>query len=293
MNRFILTAFVLTVAFLSSCAQSKKKDFVVTIKTNYGDMVAILYDETPKHKENFIKLAKEKYFDSTLFHRIIPNFMIQGGDPNSKKSVAGQPLGTGGPGYTVPAEFVSTYFHEKGALSAARMGDNVNPDKASSGSQFYIVQGQVWKEADLKIDQSKLGAGLQQMLSKPENKSLYDSIVQIYQSGDMKAYEARIISLAPRIERETGFKVTKNIASARLKAYTTTGGAPHLDDQYTVFGKVIKGLEVVDKIAALPRNPSDRPNEDVRMFISVEELPKKKITQLYGYQYPDQVKNKK
>jgi peptidyl-prolyl cis-trans isomerase B (cyclophilin B) len=293
MNRFILTVLVFSVAFLTGCAQSKNKDYVVKIKTNYGEMIAILYDETPKHKENFIKLAKEKYFDSTLFHRVIPNFMIQGGDPNSKKAAPGQPLGNGGPSYTIPAEFVPAYFHEKGSLSAARMGDNVNPEKASSGSQFYIVQGQVWKESDLKIDQTKIGVGLQQMLSKPENKPLYDSIVQIYQSGDMKAYESKIMSLAPRIEKETGLKVTKDVAAARLSAYTTVGGAPHLDDQYTVFGKVIKGLEVVDKIAAVQRNPADRPNEDIRMFISVEELPKKKVTQLYGYIYPEQPKKKK
>lgn len=283
----IVSVVLLSASVFIGCAQNKKTDYVVTIKTSYGDMVAILYDETPKHKENFIKLAKEKFFDSTLFHRVIPNFMIQGGDPNSKKAAQGQPVGNGGPGYTVDAEFVPAYFHEKGALSAARMGDNVNPQRASSGSQFYVVHGQVWKANDLKIDQSKLGMGLQQMLAKPENKSLYDSIVQLYQSGDMKTYEARIMTLAPRIEKETGVKVSKDIAPERLAAYTTIGGAPHLDDQYTVFGKVIKGLEVIDKIAAVERNRSDRPNEDVRMFVTVEEMPKKKITKLYGYTYPE------
>lgn len=287
MNRIVSTVFLVLFVFLGGCAQNKKTDHVVTIKTSYGDMVAILYDETPKHKENFIKLAKEKYFDSTLFHRVIPNFMIQGGDPNSKKATAGAPVGTGGPGYTIDAEFVPQYFHHKGALSAARMGDNVNPKKASSGSQFYIVQGQVWKESDLRIDQTKIGMGLQQLLSKPENKPLYDSLIALYQSGDMKAYEARITALAPRIEKETGTKVTMDVSADRLAVYTSTGGAPHLDDQYTVFGKVIKGLEVIDKIAAVQRNHADRPNEDIRMFVTVEELPKKKITKLYGYEYPE------
>lgn len=287
MNRIYGIVLLFSFLYLSGCAQHKKTDYVVTIKTSYGDMVAVLFDETPKHKENFIKLAKEKYFDSTLFHRVIPSFMIQGGDPNSKKAPAGSPLGAGGPGYTVEAEFVSKYFHHKGALSAARQGDNVNPLKASSGSQFYIVQGQVWKENDLKIDQTKIGMGLQQLLSKPENKPLYDSLYTLYQSGNMEAYQTCISTLAPRIEKETGVKVTKDINAERLASYTTIGGAPFLDDQYTVFGKVIKGLEVIDKIAAVERNRADRPNDDVRMFVSVEEMPKKKITKLYGYVYPE------
>jgi peptidyl-prolyl cis-trans isomerase B (cyclophilin B) len=291
MNRITLSILFLSFTFFGGCAQSKKTDYVVTIKTNYGDMVAILYDETPKHKENFIKLAKEKYFDSLLFHRVIPNFMIQGGDPDSKKAVTGQPVGTGGPGYTVPAEFVPSLFHEKGALSAARLGDNQNPQRASSGSQFYIVQGQVWKESDLLIDQNKLGMGIQQLISKPENKPLYDSLYQLYQT-DQNAYQECINGLAPRIERETGISVKKTMPAERLKAYTSIGGAPHLDDQYTVFGKVIKGLEVIDKIAVLKRNRSDRPEEDVRMFVIVEELPKKKITKLYGYAYPEAEKKK-
>ncbi|GCC52830.1 peptidylprolyl isomerase [Chryseotalea sanaruensis] len=291
MNRVTFFSLFLSFAFLLGCAQSKKTDYVVTIKTNYGDMVAILYDETPKHKENFIKLAKEKYFDSLLFHRVIPNFMIQGGDPNSKKANAGQPIGTGSPGYTLPAEFVPSLFHEKGSLSAARQEDKQNPKRASNGSQFYIVHGQVWKESDLLIDQEKLGMGIRQLISKPENKPLYDSLVQLYQT-DQNAYQACINALAPRIEKETGLKLNKPMASERLKAYTTTGGSPHLDDEYTVFGKVIKGLEVIDKIAALERNRANRPKEDVRMFVTVEELSKKKITKLYGYEYPKEEKKK-
>jgi peptidyl-prolyl cis-trans isomerase B (cyclophilin B) len=286
MNRIVAVAALFTTASFLSCAQNNKKDYIVTIKTSYGDMVAVLYDGTPKHKENFIKLAKQGYFDSTLFHRVIPNFMIQGGDPASKKAPEGQPLGMGGPAYTIEAEFVPAYFHHKGALSAARLGDGANPKKASSGSQFYIVQGQVWKESDLKIDQSKLSMGLQQILAKPENKPLYDSLFQTYQSGDIKTYEAMVVKLAPRIEKETGVKVNKDIAPERVAAYTSVGGAPNLDDQYTVFGKIIKGLEVVDKIAAVERNQADRPNKDVRMFVTVEELSLKKIKKLYGYQYP-------
>jgi cyclophilin family peptidyl-prolyl cis-trans isomerase len=289
MIRFVVILLVSSAMLLaSSCAQSKK-DYVVTIKTSYGDMVAILYDETPKHKENFIKLAKEKFYDSLLFHRVIAGFMIQGGDPDSKKAVAGQPLGRGGPGYTVDAEINNTFFHEKGALSAARMGDQVNPTKASSGSQFYIVQGTVIpKESinDLKIDQAKFNSAFRQWLTNAANKPTIDSLNTIYMSGDMAAYQKRLFELLPRVEKETGMVVTKELSQAKIDAYTTVGGAPHLDGEYTVFGKVIKGLDVIDKIAAVAKDGGDRPLEDVRMTVTVEEMSRKKITSTYGYQYP-------
>lgn len=289
MNKLSFIVAAILVAFISSCAQKKSNDYVVTIKTRFGDMVAILYDETPKHKENFIKLAKEHYFDSLLFHRVISGFMIQGGDPDSRNAAPGQPLGSGGPGYTIAAEFNPKLFHEKGALSAARLPDPQNPDKASSGSQFYIVQGTVIPQAninDLKYDQMKLTMGLRQIVSKPENQALLDSLNQLYYAGDMVAYQQKLFSLAPRIERETGVKVTKDLSQAQINAYTTVGGSPHLDGDYTVFGKVIKGLDVIDKIASVQRDGGDRPVEDVRMVVTVEEMPRKKIEKEYGYQYP-------
>ena len=288
MNKSVVIILVFVLTLVTSCAQ--KTDYVVTIKTNQGDMVAILYDETPKHKANFIKLAKEHYFDSLLFHRVIAGFMIQGGDPNSKKIKAGEQLGNGGPGYTVDAEFNPQFFHEKGALSAARLGDQQNPTKASSGSQFYIVQGTIVPQAnmdDLKIDQMQLNIGFRQIMQNPANKALIDSLNQVYMAGDMEAYKRKIFDLVPRIEKETGMKVTRFVSPDKIKAYTTVGGAPHLDGEYTVFGKVIKGLEVIDKIAAIQKDGADRPIEDIRMFVTVEEMSKKKITKLYGYQYPE------
>ena len=288
MNKSIAIVFLFVLGLATSCAQ--KKDYVVTIKTQYGDMVAILYDETPKHKENFIKLAKEHYFDSLLFHRVIAGFMIQAGDPDSKKAQPGVPLGMGGPGYTVSAEINPNFFHEKGTLSAARLGDDRNPSKASSGSQFYIVQGTVVPETainDLRYDQMKLTMGLRQIISKPENKPLLDSLNNLYQSGDMHAYQKKIFSLVPRVEKETGTKVTKEISPEKIKAYSTIGGAPHLDGEYTVFGKVIKGLEVIDQIAMQHKDGGDRPIADIRMMVTVEEMSKKKITKLYGYVYPE------
>jgi peptidyl-prolyl cis-trans isomerase B (cyclophilin B) len=271
---------------ISSCAQ--KNDHLVTIKTSYGDMVAILYDETPKHKENFIKLAQEHFFDSTLFHRVIEGFMIQGGDPDSKKAQPGEPLGRGGPGYTIDAEFNSKLFHERGALSAARLGDAQNPAKASSGSQFYIVQGTKMTEEELQTDLLKLNQAMQQFFQNPANRPAYDSIVRLYESGDSKAYQQYMMALKPRVEKATGISTEKTVSPEILEAYTTVGGAPNLDGEYTVFGKVIKGVEVIDKIAAVPKGPGDRPAEDIRMTVTVEEMPKGKIEELYGYKYPEE-----
>ncbi len=286
MNKHLLITGFFVLGTLMGCTQ--KKDYVVTIKTKFGDMVAILYDETPKHKENFIKLAKEHYFDSLLFHRVIEEFMIQGGDPESKKAPAGQRLGNGGPGYTIDAEINPKFFHEKGALSAARLADQMNPAKASSGSQFYIVQGKTFSENEMKIDQQKYSMSLQQFFQKPENKQYYDSIAKLYQAGDHKAYENYIMSLKPVVESQLGVSVERNVAPEIVKAYSTVGGTPTLDGQYTVFGKVIKGLDVIDKIAAQPKDGADRPLEDVRMMVSVEEISKSKIKKLYGYTYPEE-----
>jgi peptidyl-prolyl cis-trans isomerase B (cyclophilin B) len=288
MTRGICIATVLLSYSLIGCSQ--KKDHVVTIKTKFGDMVAILYDETPKHKANFIKLAKEHFYDSLIFHRVIEGFMIQGGDPESKKAQPGQRLGNGGPGYTIDSEIDSTLFHEKGALSAARLSDQANPTKASSGSQFYIVQGKKFTANEIKLDPKKFNMALQQFFQNPENKLYYDTIGQLYQARDAKAYEAYIARLKPVVENQLGIKVEKEVTSEMIQAYTTVGGTPNLDGQYTVFGKVIKGLDVIDKIAAQPKDGADRPTEDIRMMVSVEELSKTKIEKLYGYKYPAEIK---
>ncbi len=285
MKKLVLLAFTMVVAF-GSLAQ--KKDHVVTISTKFGDMVAILYDETPKHKANFIKLAEEHYYDSLLFHRVIEGFMIQGGDPQSKNAAPGQHLGSGGPGYTIDAEINPELFHEKGALSAARLGDAANPAKASSGSQFYVVQGKVYPEMELKIDQEKFGPALKQFFQKPENKAHYDSVARLYQAGDTEAYQQYLANLKPLVEQQLGVSVERTISPEKLKAYTTVGGTPHLDGGYTVFGKVISGLDVIDKIAAQATDRSNRPVEDIRMTVSVEEMKKKKIEKLYGYEYPEE-----
>jgi peptidyl-prolyl cis-trans isomerase B (cyclophilin B) len=289
MNKTLSIIFFLIGTLITGCAQNKK-EFVVTISTKYGDMVAILYDETPQHKANFIKLIKEHYFDGTLFHRVMKDFMIQGGDPESKQARPGQRLGNGGPGYTIPAEFNPKFFHEKGALAAARLSDQANPKKESSGSQFYIVQGRIIPPneiEDLKIDQTKLGTGLRQMMQNPNNKLLMDSLRQLQSTGNAQAFQEKIFSLIPRIEKETGLKIMRDASPEKIKAYTTVGGAPHLDGDYTVFGRVVKGLDVIDKIAVQKADEADRPLEDISMTVTVEELTRKKIAKLYGYTYPD------
>lgn len=273
---------------MTSCAQ--EKDYVVTIKTEYGDMVAILYNETPQHKANFIKLVNEHFYDSLLFHRVIEGFMIQGGDPDSKNAPAGKMLGQGGPGYTVPAEFNPKLFHEKGALSAARMGDNMNPTKASSGSQFYIVQGAPVNTMQLKIDPAKFNEMMGVFFNNPANSTYRDSLMSFAQKQDREGYEKYLMEIKAIAETQTGMKTDRAIDPAKEKAYSTVGGTPQLDDQYTVFGKVIKGLEVIDKIAKVEKDRSDRPVKDVRMNITIEEVSVSDIEKLYGYKVVPAVK---
>ncbi|SHH30859.1 peptidyl-prolyl cis-trans isomerase B (cyclophilin B) [Chryseolinea serpens] len=284
MKRIPILVTLILLVIVSGCAQ--KKDYVVTIKTRYGNMVAILYDETPLHKANFIKLAKEHYYDSTMFHRVIQGFMIQGGDPDSKKATPGQRLGQGGPGYTVNAEFNPKFFHERGALSAARLADAQNPTKASSGSQFYVVQGTKMTEGELRTDFEKLNNVLGQFFQNPANQGAYDSLAEAFQAQDVKLLQARMVALRPRVEKELNVNLSKEISPERLKVYTTVGGTPALDGGYTVFGKVIQGLDVLDKIAAVTTE-QERPTEDIRMTVTVEELSVKKIEKLYGYHYPE------
>jgi cyclophilin family peptidyl-prolyl cis-trans isomerase len=212
---------IILALFVASCGLFKKKQpyiepttgRIVQIQTNYGNMTIALNDSTPLHRDNFIKLIKENFYDSLLFHRVIKDFMIQGGDPNSKRATAGARLGSGGPAYKVPAEFKPYLFHRKGALAAAR--DN-NPERASSSCQFYIVHGKSWTTDQLKSQFS-----------------------------------------------------FRNYPDSILQTYTTSGGTPHLDMGYTVFGYLTDGFDVLDRIAAVPKDPADRPTENVRMKIVI------------------------
>lgn len=187
----------------------------VELQTSYGKIVLLLYDDTPLHRDNFIKLVNDKVYDGLLFHRVIEGFMIQGGDPDSKNAKAGQMLGEGDLGYTIPAEFRENHINKRGALCAARQGDDVNPKKESSASQFYIVQGRTWNDDDMNMMERRFG---------------------------------------------------KHYTAEQRKIYAEEGGAPHLDGDYTVYGEVVEGMDVVDRIAAAKRDRFDRPLEDIKII---------------------------
>jgi peptidyl-prolyl cis-trans isomerase B (cyclophilin B) len=244
----------------------------VLIKTSCGDITVRLYDETPLHRDNFLKLAAEGYYNGTLFHRVIKDFMVQGGDPDSKGAPAGKSLGVGGPDYTIPAEFVyPQLYHKKGALAAARQGDEVNPEKRSSGSQFYIVTGQVYKDGQLAQMEKQMEMQHLQGIFNGLVAKHRDEILTLRKNRDQAGLQA----LQEKLEKET-YAIGKEQPAPKMtpeqrEAYTTVGGTPFLDNQYTVFGEVESGLEVVDAIQAVATGAGDRPKEDVSMTMEVIE----------------------
>ena len=244
----------------------------VRIKTSMGDIVLRLYDETPKHRDNFVKLAKEGYFDGTLFHRVIRDFMIQGGDPDSKGAPAGKNLGTGGPDYTIPAEFVfPKLYHKRGALSAARTGDEVNPNRESSGSQFYIVWGKTYKPAELKQMERQLAMQQEQAVFNQlvaDNKAKIMELRRNRDRAGLQELQDDLIASTKAICAEKGLP---KFTDEQVESYTTVGGTPFLDNQYTVFGEVEEGLEIVGKIQEVETGRNDRPKDDVVM-LSVEVI---------------------
>ncbi len=284
----LLTLFVICIATITCTSQEqktktskgKKQEVKVValnqkikIHTDYGDIIVLLYDKTPLHRDNFIKLVNEGFYNGTLFHRCIKEFMIQGGDPDSKNAQPGVVLGNGGPGYTIKAEFVPEFYHKKGVLSAARMGDNVNPGKESSGSQFYIVQGKKFNLQELnnieaRLNQSRRAELVNSIIAYPP-KELQAKVDSAKAVGTNESYTQLISQIEPYIEAELIKKGKFAFSEEQKKAYTTLGGAPHLDGAYTVFGEVIEGLDVIDKIAELPRDKSDRPLTDVKMTMEI------------------------
>lgn len=247
-------------------AVNNEKRTQVELKTSMGDIVVELYNETPQHRDNFVKLVKEGYYDGVLFHRVIKDFMVQTGDGKSKTAKKDDLLGNGDPGYTVPAEFVyPKFFHKKGALAAARTGDQVNPERRSSGSQFYIVTGKVMGPEELRMMEQRLEAGKKQQLFQQLAMQYRDSIVQMQRRGDREGLQQLERELVPKMEAEYAKNPAKFTAEQR-QAYSTVGGAPHLDGQYTVFGEVVKGLDVVDKIQNVATGANDRPVDDVKVI---------------------------
>ena len=268
---------LLTISFcgLTACKTGTKKggnmdnETLVKIETTLGDIKVKLYNETPKHRDNFIKLAEDGVYEGTLFHRVIKDFMIQAGDPDSKK---GKMLGAGDVGYTLPAEFVyPKYFHKKGALSAARQGDNVNPKKESSGCQFYIVTGKVYNDSTLlgmesQMNENKINV-IFNTLAQKHMKEIYKMRKENDENGLYELQEKLFAEAEAEVAKQPEFHFTPE----QIEAYTTVGGTPHLDGEYTVFGEVIEGMDIVDKIQQVKTDRSDRPEEDVKI-VKVEVL---------------------
>lgn len=247
-----------------------QKETMLLIATSLGDIKVKLYNETPQHRDNFIKLAKEGFYNGTIFHRVIKDFMIQGGDPESKNAPKGKSLGSGDTGYTIPAEFVyPQYFHKKGALSAARQSDEVNPKKASSGCQFYIVTGKAYNEGQI--------LGMEQQMNHGKVQDVFNDLVSKNaakikklrldrdKEGLFELQEELIAEAKAKADELPDFKFTPE----QVKAYTTVGGTPHLDNQYTVFGEVVEGLDIVDAIQKVKTNKGDRPEDDIKMTVTI------------------------
>jgi cyclophilin family peptidyl-prolyl cis-trans isomerase len=268
-TKHVALAVFLTVAtaFGSSCQPKKSnktmEEKIILIETSLGNIKVKLYNETPQHRDNFVKLVNEGFYDGLIFHRVIKDFMVQGGDPQSRNPQPGRQYGSGGPDYTVPAEFNTAFIHKKGALSAARTGDQVNPEKRSSGSQFYIVQGK--KISDTELNQMEVNVS-QQPLQAMFNKIVAEKAQTLTAQGKEVNYdeltnEARQQVMA-KWETMEKFKYTPE----QREAYKTVGGTPFLDGGYTVFGETIEGLDVIDKIAAVETAPGDRPVQDVMIL---------------------------
>lgn len=261
---------------LTACSAGSKKQTnhhmenekrtLVKLETTMGNITVALYNETPKHRDNFIKLVKEGVYDSTLFHRVIKQFMIQAGDPDSKNASDTAMLGSGDVGYTIPAEFNPKFFHKKGVLAAARQGDDVNPEKASSGCQFYIVTGRKFTEPQL--------LGMENKINEQREEALFDSLARQHMKEIYKMRKAGdnagLLELQDTLEaqaRELADKEEKfRFTPEQIKAYSTVGGAPHLDGSYTVFGEVTEGIEVVNNIEIAKTNRADRPIENIRIL---------------------------
>lgn len=280
MERNLFLSFMMVVLTLISCSANNtesasesaaqpqttnSKMTKVKLETTMGDIVVELYDETPQHRDNFVKLVQEGYYDGVLFHRVIKDFMIQTGDGNSKTAGPDATLGDGDPGYTIPAEFVyPKYFHKRGALAAARTGDQVNPERRSSGSQFYIVTGKIYSSDELKMMTQRLATVKKQDIFRRlvnENHAQIETLQRNQDNEGLNELQNRLIQQTEAEAAQSPFSLTDE----QIDAYTSVGGTPHLDGQYTVFGQVIEGMDVVDKIQNTPTGRMDRPVSDIKI----------------------------
>lgn len=269
----VILVLTLIACCIVSCTGNRLKKIdmndnatLVLLKTTQGDITVKLYNETPKHRDNFIKLVKDGVYDSCLFHRVIKDFMIQAGDPTSKTASDTATLGNGDVGYTIPAEFVPALYHKRGALAAARQGDDVNPEKSSSGCQFYIVTGRTFTEEQLagleqRINDQRLEATFH-LLARKHMKEIF----KMRRAGDEEGLLALQDSLEAQARKQLENEAPFQFSKEQIEAYTTVGGAPHLDGGYTVFGEVVDGMEAVGKIERVKTNRADRPEMNIRIL---------------------------
>ncbi len=272
--------FIALIFITLSCSErDENMDSLVKIHTSLGDITVLLFDDTPKHKESFLSMAKEGMYDSTTFHRVMSNFMIQGGDVASKSGFSNESK------RLIPAEITTHHLHAKGALAAARQPDNVNPERKSS-TQFYIVHGRMYTEKEMHTDLTKLNYAAGQYLQSEANLPLRDTLLLMQEQGRMNELQQIIIDLKEEIAAYTALNLDKESTPEQLAVYTTVGGYPSLDFEYTVFGQVVEGIEVVDKIAVVQTGVADKPVENIFMKMEIIEMPKTEVTAKYGYEYP-------
>ena len=272
-KKILLVAFLLFI-FCSKgelMAQDNGTNSIVLIETNLGNMELMLYKETPKHRKNFLQLIENKHFDGTLFYRVIKGFVLQGGSQDSRNAAPGRQIGYGSSNRTIESEFSPQLFHKKGALAAARQPDKVNVFKESDISQFYITQGRVYTMEELTAMEKAVNIPLKKQIVKryltPKKRQLLDSLKELKKVEEFREIADKIKSSISFDYESSNEKLV--FTTAQRKAFTTVGGVPHLDKNYTVFGEVISGFDVMDKIANLKTDKYDRPNQDVKMKVRI------------------------
>ncbi len=272
MKKWGIFAFLIIMLTVTSCGNSEAKNDknLVLIETPHGNIKIRLYDKTPEHKKNFEKLVSDGFYEELLFHRVIPDFMIQGGDPDSKDALPGDRLGGGSLDYTLPAEIVPEYYHKKGAVAAARRGGTANPEKRSSASQFYIVEGKVLSEGALDTMEMMKNQQIKNELVRRHMIAAEEEIQGFRESNNREAFNQKMIEVQEQVDSLiTAQNLTFKFSPEQRKTYTTTGGYPSLDGDYSVFGEVVEGMDVVEKIASVETDSNDRPLEDIEMSMEM------------------------
>lgn len=263
--------FFTVIALMLVALATSAQRYHVLIKTSMGNMKAVLYDDTPKHRDEFVRLVKEKHYDGTLFYRSVKDFVIQGGSEDSRDAKPGQHIGYGEHSINIDSEFTKKRFHKQGALCAPRQPDRINMLKTSDISQFYIVKGKVYADTILDMMEKAVNVPIKNKLRKTYYLPHKDELARLKAEGKSKEYNALATEIKEKIESEYLISGYKEFTQAMREAYTTVGGTPELDGEYTVFGQIVEGLDVLKKINGLKVDKNDRPLTDVRIYMEIIE----------------------